>query len=48
MDIILNSIFGEALYSSLDPNIQAMLCVFVFSLCAWLIVRIFRAIGGMF
>lgn len=45
MNDILNSIFGSELYSVLPPELQALLCLFVFLIVAWVIVRIFRAIG---
>ena len=47
MSEILNSIFGEELFASLTPDVQALLCMFAFALVAWLIVRIFRSIGGI-
>lgn len=47
MSDILYFIFGEELYLSLQPDVQALLCLFVFALVAWLVVRIFHAIGVM-
>lgn len=48
MSEILNDIFGAELLASLSPDVKALLCMFCFALCAWVIVRIFRAIGGFF
>lgn len=47
MNEILNTIFGAELYASLDSDVQAILCMFAFALVAWLVVRMFHALGGL-
>lgn len=46
MTDLIYMIFGEDLYISLSPELQALLCLFVFALVAWLGTRLFKVIGG--
>lgn len=39
-------IFGEELFLSLPPELQALLCFFVFACVMWLGTRLFKVIGG--
>lgn len=39
------STFGEELISSLPPEFVAILCLGIFFILSWLMIKIFKAIG---
>lgn len=44
----LDSVFGSNLISSLAPEFVAILCVCILFLVAWIMIKIFKAIGLFF